>query len=342
MSETVPLYALSNVQHGYGREFNLVIPEFYIEQKTSLGLVGPNGCGKSTLLRILSFLETPNTGELSFEGIKTGTDLADLRNQVTLVLQEPYLLKRSVFENVAYGLRIRGKKHNLKDRVHEALDLVGLPPKTFAGRHWYELSGGEAQRVSVASRLILRPKVLLLDEPTASVDTHSANLIQKAIIDIRNRFDTTIIIASHDRAWLSSITDSIIRIHKGRIVGAGIENILPGPWDPDTDNLWSKQIGDGNKIYALKPPEQHSIAVLHPWDIMIATEQPAAISAQNVLQGEIKQLTTARENGRIQIEVQTPGIAFTCTVTDNAAEKLSLLPGKKVFVVFKASSVSWQ
>ncbi len=342
MSSKVPLYALSNVRHGYGREFNLIIPEFYVEQKISMGLVGPNGCGKSTLLRILSFLETPNAGEISFEGVKAGADLAELRNRVTLVLQEPYLLKRSVFENVAYGLRIRGERHHLKDRVHEALDWVGLPPKTFAGRHWWELSGGEAQRVSVASRLILRPKVLLLDEPTASVDTHSAALIQKAIIDIRNRFDTTIIIASHDRTWLNSITDSIIRIHNGRIVGAGIENIIPGPWEADTDNLWSKRIGDGNKIYALKPPEQHAVAVLHPWDVMIATEEPSSISAQNILRGEIKQLNVARENGRIQIEVQTPGIALTCTVTDRAAETLSLLPGKKVFVVFKASSLIWQ
>lgn len=342
MSETAPLYALSHIQHGYGRGFNLSIPEFSIEHKTSVGLVGPNGCGKSTLLRILSFLEAPNTGGILFDGRKVEGDLVDLRNQVTLVLQEPYLLKRSVFENVAYGLRIRGEKHNLRDRVHEALDWVGLSPELFAGRRWYELSGGEAQRVSVASRLILRPRVLLLDEPTASVDTHSAQLIQKAIRDIRTRFDTTIVIASHDRAWLSNITDSIIRIHKGRIVGTGVENIITGPWSADRDNLWSKDIGDGNRIYAAKPPEEHAVAVLHPWDIMIATEQPSAISAQNILPGEIRQLTSARENGRIQIEVQVPGIVLTCTVTDHAVESLSLLPGRKVFVVFKASSLSWQ
>jgi len=342
MSGKGPLYALSQVQHGYGREFNLIIPEFYVEQKTSLGLVGPNGCGKSTLLRILSFLETPNTGEISFEGVKAGADLAELRNRVTLVLQEPYLLKRSVFENVAYGLRIRGERHHLKDRVHEALDWVGLPPETFAGRHWYELSGGEAQRVSVASRLVLRPKVLLLDEPTASVDTHSAALIQKAIIDIRNRFDTTIIIASHDLTWLNGITDEVIRMHGGRIVGSGVENVITGPWILDGKDLWTKEIGDNNKLYATQPPYENSVAILHPEEIMIAVEKPTGISAQNILSGRITQMTSSREKGKVQVVVQTSTLSLTCSVTHYALNSLNLLPGKDVFVIFKATSLLWQ
>jgi tungstate transport system ATP-binding protein len=342
MSDNTPLYALSQVQHGYGREFQLSIPDFAIEKGTSIGLVGPNGCGKSTLLRILSFLEKPNKGSILFEGTRVDNNYSSLRNEVTLVMQEPYLLKRSVFENVAYGLRVRRDKKNLKKRVYEALDWVGLEPGRFAGRHWYELSGGEAQRVSVASRLIIRPRVLLLDEPTASVDTNSASLIQKAVLDIRNRFETTIIIASHDKTWLNSITRTIVRIQGGRIVGSGTENIISGPWRIDRDNLFSREIGGGEKIYSVKPPDKDAIAVLHPWDIIIATAKPSEISAQNILRGEIRQMTTSAENNRIQIEVMVSGITLSCSVTHSAVESLSLMPGKNVFVVFKASSLIWQ
>jgi tungstate transport system ATP-binding protein len=342
MSDNTPLYALSQVQHGYGREFQLSIPDFAIEKGTSIGLVGPNGCGKSTLLRILSFLEKPNKGSILFEGTRVDNNYSSLRNEVTLVMQEPYLLKRSVFENVAYGLRVRRDKKNLKKRVYEALDWVGLEPGRFAGRHWYELSGGEAQRVSVASRLIIRPRVLLLDEPTASVDTNSASLIQKAVLDIRNRFETTIIIASHDKTWLNSITRTIVRIQGGRIVGSGTENIISGPWRIDRDNLFSREIGGGEKIYSVKPPDKDAIAVLHPWDIIIATTKPSEISAQNILRGEIRQMTTSAENNRIQIEIMVSGITLSCSVTHSAVESLSLMPGKNVFVVFKASSLIWQ
>ncbi|HHO76340.1 MAG TPA: ATP-binding cassette domain-containing protein [Deltaproteobacteria bacterium] len=342
MSDNKPLYVLSQVQHGYGREFNLSIPEFTIEKGSLIGFVGPNGCGKSTLLRILSFLEKPNNGSLFYEGNRVDNNYSALRNEVTLVMQEPYLLKRSVFENVAYGLRVRGEKKKLKDRVHETMECVGLDPGIFARRHWHELSGGEAQRVSIASRLILRPKVLLLDEPTASVDTQSASLIQKAVLDIRNRFETAIVIASHDKTWLNSITKTIVRIHNGRIVGSGTENIISGPWLTDRDSLWSTQIGGGEKIYSVKPPDKDAIAVLHPWDIIIATAQPSEISAQNILHGEISQMTTSAEDNRIQIEVMVSGTTLSCSVTLSAVESLSLMPGKNVFVIFKASSLIWQ
>ena len=107
MQQTRPAYELRNIRHGYGQEFVLDVPELTVEKGISLGLVGPNGCGKSTLLRLLAFLEEPNSGDILFEKMTTDADYASLRKQVTLVLQEPYLLKRSVFDNVAYGLRVR-------------------------------------------------------------------------------------------------------------------------------------------------------------------------------------------------------------------------------------------
>ena len=342
MKQNATAYVLKNIRHGYGQDFTLYVPDLTVEKGVSLGLVGPNGCGKSTLLRLLAFLEAPKSGEITFEDTSATEDHGPLRKEVTLVLQEPYLLKKSVFDNVAYGLRIRGERSNIKERVHDALEWVGLSPDKFANRRWFELSGGEAQRVSVASRLILRPKVLLLDEPTASVDMHSAALIQKAILDIRSRWGTTLVIASHDLTWLNSITDEVLRIHNGRIVGSGTENVISGPWIFDGRDLWTKEIGNNNKIFAIKPPDEDSVAILHPEEIMIATEAPSAVSAQNILSGRITYMTTSRQKDKVQITVQTSALSLTCSVTHYAVNSLSLLPGKDVFVIFKATSLLWQ
>lgn len=141
-----------------------------------LGIRGHNGSGKSTLLRIVALLEPPDAGTILFEGKPAGTDDLHLRRQVTLLLQTPYLLSRSVASNVAYGLRVRGIRDaaELAKRTEAALLAVGLDPAVFPHRRRHELSGGECQRVALAARLALRPRVLLMDEPTASVDQQSA------------------------------------------------------------------------------------------------------------------------------------------------------------------------
>ncbi len=161
-----PLYELQGVVRRYGDRVALDVPELAIHPGEIVGLVGPNGSGKSTLLRTLAFLDPPDEGMLLFRGAPACPATPELRRQATLLLQEPYLLKTSIFENVAYGVRLRGEKDPV-GRVRKALEAVGLDYDAFARRPWHALSGGEAQRVALASRLALRPAVLLLDEPTA-------------------------------------------------------------------------------------------------------------------------------------------------------------------------------
>ena len=108
-------------------------------------------------------------------------------------------------KNIAYGLKIRGESVDLKVKL-KRLSLVGLD-KNFSNRKWNQLSGGEAQRVALASRLILKPKVLILDEPTVGVDTNSAQLIKDAILLAKQKYNTTIFISSHDYTWLKHISD---------------------------------------------------------------------------------------------------------------------------------------
>lgn len=166
-----------------------------------MALTGPNGAGKSTLLRLLAFLESPASGELCFHG----TPGRPPRQDVTLLLQEPYLFKASVLENVVYGLRVRGRRHDLRQAAEEAMLAVGFTPEQdMLRRSWKALSGGEKQRVALAARLVLRPLVLLLDEPTSSVDAASAKAIETAV-RAAALAGTTVVAASHDMVWLSSL-----------------------------------------------------------------------------------------------------------------------------------------
>ncbi len=214
-----PAYELQNVRQVYGKRLALDIEVLRIEAGAITGLAGHNGSGKSTLLRMLAFLEVPAQGRLMYQGRDMNSDAQreEARHRVTLLPQEPYLLKRSVFANVAYGLKLRGQGGDVA-RVRESLQMVGLDPDNFGVRSWLELSGGEAQRVALAQRLALRPKVLLLDEPTASLDEESAELVKSASVTAREQWGATLVIVSHDREWLEAACDSIVRLKQGRLV----------------------------------------------------------------------------------------------------------------------------
>jgi tungstate transport system ATP-binding protein len=215
---SMPLYQLGDVRQVYGGQKVLDINRLDIEARTITGVTGPNGSGKSTLMRILAFIEEPASGRISFQGRPLSQVDLDARRHVTMLSQEPYLLKRSVRANVSYGLKIRGIK-DTRSRVDRALRQVGLDPDRFAHRSWRELSGGEAQRVALATRLVLQPKVLLLDEPTASVDRESSELIQRAALDARNQWGATLIVISHHLPWLQQVADRILSIDYGYLVG---------------------------------------------------------------------------------------------------------------------------
>lgn len=149
-------------------------------------LTGSNGAGKSTLLNILAFLTPPTSGEISFDGTPVpwgSPTLFRLRRNVTLMQQFPYLFAGSVFENIAYGLTVRGiNGAEQRQRVDEALALTNLAG--FERRNALQLSGGEIRRVAMARALALKPQVLLLDEPLANVDHETAQLLESLIISL--------------------------------------------------------------------------------------------------------------------------------------------------------------
>jgi len=338
-----PLYRLSNLTFRYGTDgFALSIPEMDIEAGASIGLVGPNGGGKSTLLKLLAFLETPQKGTIFFQGKKvSGAGDPSVMRSVTILLQEPYLLQATVFENVAYGLRIRGEKEGVREKVADVLERVGLPYGEFGHRKWHQLSGGEAQRVALASRLILKPLALLLDEPTASVDPYSAYRIREAIVDVWKTFKTTLLVASHDEEWLNGSVDRIYKVHDGKIIGSGDENLLPGPWEPAPDSLWKKGLEGGRTIVAPPPPHRESTALLRGTDVDLYVSEWQEKKIENIIPGVITGMYMESFKGHLNIYVDIGGITILSVMAPERADHLRVLPGKKIWVAFPASALRW-
>lgn len=187
------LFEVRDLRKEYGGIVALDLPSLDIERGELVALVGRNGSGKSTLLRMMAFLESPTSGTLNYHGGR------DPRQEITLLLQTPYLLKCSVFQNVTLGLRLRGDRADLAARYDEAMRAAGFAdPQAMAARFSSQLSGGERQRIALAARIILKPNVLLLDEPTAHVDAASEIMILDTVRTCLAQ-GTTVICATHDR-----------------------------------------------------------------------------------------------------------------------------------------------
>lgn len=226
------LYQLRDIQHCYGKRMVLDLPALDIERGEVLALVGPSGSGKSTLLRLLQFLETPTRGTIIFDNVRLDgqVDLA-LRRSVATVFQTPALLDRSVFDNVAYGLRLRGiAARQTREAVWDALDQVGL--RLLAGAAARTLSGGEAQRAALARAIALKPRALLLDEPTANLDPYNVSLIEQ-IIRAHNGFTTVLV--THNVFQARRLADRVGLLLNGQLIElAEVDRFFANPNDPRT------------------------------------------------------------------------------------------------------------
>ena len=207
---------IQNIQKNYPAVKALESVSLSVEGGKIVALIGVNGAGKSTLLRIVAGLEKPSEGTLSFNR-QIMTD-AELRKVSTLVFQRTAMFSRSVYDNLAYGLRIRGiSKNEAKQKIAEALNTVGL--RDFEKRRAKKTSGGEQQRISLARALLLAPKILLLDEPTANLDPNSARIIEKTIVSRKNS-ETIIMMATHNLGQAKRVADVVVHMHEGKIVEA--------------------------------------------------------------------------------------------------------------------------
>lgn len=180
-----------------------------------VAIVGPSGAGKSSFLRLLNRLDEPSEGTVFFEGVDYRTiPPRQLRQQIGMVLQQPYLFPGSVAENIRFGPQQRGETIS-DEQLEQLLQQVALPG--YAGREVSNLSGGEAQRVSVARTLANSPKVLLLDEPTSSLDPGSERDVEELLVKIFREQSLTCLIVTHDMEQAQRMASRAMFMKEGRM-----------------------------------------------------------------------------------------------------------------------------
>ncbi len=241
-----PAFYLQNISIKFGSREVLAIPELSIESGRITALIGPSGAGKSTLLRLLNMLQKPSTGRIDFFGqpLFENGKCRECQRSMTLVFQKPALFTGSVQYNIALGLKLRGMPAKVSaKKVQHALELVGL--QNLARQEAHTLSGGEAQRVALARALVLEPKVLLLDEPTASLDPGNVRILEELIRRIHLELGNTIIVVTHNFYQAKRLSDYTIFLDEGRVV----EHRPTSEFFARPENDKTRAFLDGDMIY---------------------------------------------------------------------------------------------
>lgn len=190
------------------------IKNYKFSGNTIHGIVGPNGSGKTTLLRMIANLDNDYSGNIYFEDSKFNKQLA---KEVTWLSQNPYMLNRTVYENIAYPLKVRGyQKDEIDKKVNKLLKLLNI--KELKDIRATNLSAGETQKVSLARGIVFKPKVLLLDEPTANIDPNTVELIEKVIREFQIENNTTVIVVTHNLSQALRLCDTISILKQNEII----------------------------------------------------------------------------------------------------------------------------
>jgi len=209
---------ISNVWKSYNGKPVLNACSFSFDRNGVYVLTGTNGSGKSTLLRICALIENPDKGEVNyFSGDNIISKDIGLRRRITLVLPGIGLFNTTVFNNAAYGLKIRGtKSKEIERKVNDALKFVGLIHKK--NHNALTLSSGETQRLGIARAMVIEPEMLFLDEPTASIDNENTEIVENIILNMKKEGRSKIIIATHDMMQAERLADSMLLMDEGEII----------------------------------------------------------------------------------------------------------------------------
>ena len=360
----ITLLKVKNLSREYVKKDKLTIKalsdlNFIVKKGECFVIIGPNGSGKTTLLRLIGLLEQPTVGKIFFNEkdltILSRKEIVRYRRKFSLVRQKPVVRNTTVFKNIAYGLKVRGKKS--KDyfgTVSEVIKFVGL--KGFENTNARSLSGGEMQRVAIAMNFIISPEIYLLDEVSANLDPMNVKLLEEFIMKIKQDKSKTIIMSTHDPLEAIKYADRIAVLNNGQItqIGTpneiftapkdeftalfvGYENILNGIATIDESTGLSLIKINSLTITASSQLEGEVKVCLRPESIGVAREPPKNTSYRNTFKGVIENI---RDLGNIcHLIVRCNSEKFLTSITQLSRRNLELKINSEVFINFKATDV---
>jgi iron(III) transport system ATP-binding protein len=318
-----------------------------------LTLLGPSGCGKTTTLRAIAGLEQPTAGEIRIDGVtvyssRRGINIRAEKRGLSMVFQSyaiwPHM---TVFENVAYGLRVRrAGAAEIAEKVHHALDLVQM--RSFASRRASQLSGGQQQRVALARAFVFSPSVLLFDEPLSNLDAKLRADMRIELRELQHRLGITSVYVTHDLEEALAMSDRIVVMRDGLIEQTGTPdeiyrlpnsafvadfvgsaNLIRGRHRPDldADGLIALETSTGNIVYGMaygRPVGTEAVVSVRTVHLRISTEPPAA--AKNVWRVPVEQTVFQGDFTQVHVGWGEQHLVARCA----AMEPLAV--GRNVFV----------
>lgn len=311
-----------------------------------VALLGPSGCGKTTLLRIIAGMELPDSGTIAFHGEDT-TERHTRERQVGFVFQHYALFRHmSVFDNVAFGLKVRPRgtrpsKDEIRQRVMDLLKLVQLD--WLAERYPHELSGGQRQRIALARALAVEPKVLLLDEPFGALDTKVRKELRRWLRRLHDEIHVTSVFVTHDQDEAMEVADRVVVMNAGKIEQIGSpDDVYHNPATPfvyqfvGNVNLFHGRVNEGwariGDINIAAPDlseatDAPAIAYVRPHDIWITRER----EGEQCVPAVVKEISKVGSLVRVELEDEHQN-EIHAELTRSGARHLELTPGERVYV----------
>jgi tungstate transport system ATP-binding protein len=349
---------IRNLQAKRGGVTVLDIPTLDIRAGEVLSLIGPNGAGKSSLLLVLACLLPWRQGTLRFHEtpVTAGNGVLAYRRKISMVFQEPLLFDATVHENVASGLKLRGlSRSNILSMVPECLERFGIVH--LADRHARKLSGGEAQRTSLARAFAIKPEMIFLDEPFSSLDPPTRDGLIEDLQRILRETGTTAVMATHDRLEALRLSDRVAVMKDGRIAQidvpetvmnhpadefiasfVGMETILAGEIVRSGAGTVTASIGGRElEMVGEGKPGERILCCIRPEQVTLSTRPVSeGVSARNTFAGRIVQIVPLGLFYKISLDC---GFTLVAYVTAPSMENLTLEAGKSIFASVKATAV---